>query len=136
MKPFEDYSPKSRFFWGREVELYKQQLVNEINEAKMSAYERELALAEVPMRVSAYGTKKNKKFKEERARLTAEFWKDARAELGYDQMLTEEGCKSLEVDAFNRGHAHGFSEIFYELECLVELLEAIVPHVKRKQRKT
>lgn len=72
----------------------------------------------------------NEPYHDERARLTAEFWDDARAELGYESFLAQEGVAALESKAYEDGHSAGFSEVFGCLSDLTEFARVIARNLK------
>lgn len=136
MKDWDYYSkPKAAYFSFEEEKAYKQKLTDEINESKMTAAERTKALAELKGKVRQYETEYNKPYKEEQAKLTDEFWADAREELGYESFLDEDGVTALESKAYEDGHSSGYSEVFCVLGNLVEFAEAIVKGAKKGKTK-
>lgn len=122
-----------RYMSGEELNQYRTQLLEEINNKPMTAAEREEALKQLPARVLEYQREQNAPYIEAAAELEREFWRDVREELGYDQFLTEAGVSVLEAEAYERGHSAGFSEIYNCMRGLVEFCRKIVQHAKRPE---
>lgn len=122
MKDFSYYSaPKEvKYFGFEEEQAYAKSLRDEINNKPMTAKEREDALNDVKHRVRVYIQEKNLPYNNALYALEQEFWKDARAELGYGDFLNDTGISLLEQKAYQDGHSSGFCEIFYYLSDLVD----------------
>lgn len=129
MKDFEYYSNPTAEYYPN-IKEYKQKMIDEINQSKMTAVERELALAELPKLVREHRIAVNKPYQEEKAKLTDEFWKDAREELGYEKILNKEGVQALESMAWEDEHAHGFASVFARLEELTDFVKVLVKNVQ------
>lgn len=75
-------------------------------------------------------------YHDDNARLRDEFFADARKELGYGDLLTDEGCQHLESQAWSDGHSGGYGDIFCALCDLCGLVEMLAkPGVWRKGEK-
>ena len=132
MKDFDSYRvPNDRYWSYGDKEAYRQQLINEINNDRLTEAERKLKLSKVPSLVREKESEVNKSAKEEQSQLERKFWDDARKELGYTSYLTDDGIKKLERMAYERGHSNGYSQVFYELQDLNDFLNDIINHLKR-----
>lgn len=77
--------------------------------------------------------KQHAAYREDVDRLVAEFWFDARAELGYTDFLEPEGYHCIEETAWDIGHSGGFAEVFGVLSDLAAVARKIVKHgIKEK----
>jgi len=132
MKNWEYYNkPKDIEYFGyEEKKAFEKALLDEINNSPMTAAEREEALANVKKQVVAHVNEQNKPYREAAAKLQAEFWADAREDLGYDDFLTKKGVEILESKAYEDGHSSGFSEIYGHLQDLTDFCQKIVENHK------
>ena len=88
--------------------------------------ERTELLVDVKRKVREYVHEQNEPFREAQRKLTAEFWEDARKELGYTEFFTDVQVKILEDKAYEEGHAYGFSSIFERLKDLVGFIQIFI----------
>jgi hypothetical protein len=131
MKNLDYYSDvKAKYLSYEERKAYEDNLINQINNEKLTLEERKEKLKEVKAKVREYEKEYNKEYSEQVQNLTGEFWQDIREELGYDQILNEDGCRFFESEAYERGHAYGFSSIYSEAQDLMTFLEGVVCHLK------
>lgn len=72
------------------------------------------------------------KYREEDQRLYELFFEDCRKELGYDKWMTPKGVAMLETEAWGRGHANGYSEVWSYLHDLDIFAKAIANDVIAK----
>jgi hypothetical protein len=128
MKPWEYYKePKNVAFFGfKEQKEFKDKLIAQINDQPLTANQRTSELATVNRRAADHFKEMNRPYNEAKTALTNEFWVDARAELGYQRFLTNEGVAFIELKAYEDGHSHGFSEIYSKLSDLVEFAEKVI----------
>lgn len=101
------------------------EMINEINQNRLTADERKAELNAVSARVSDWFKEAIKPYNEEIKNLEEEFWADCREEFGYDQYLNEEAVKVLEHQAYEDGHSAGFPEIYACLSSLSDLAEKL-----------
>jgi len=92
----------------------------------MTKEQRLEAYQDADRQVQEHAYAQNQKHREEASRLSDEFWRDACNVLKYDQILTDEGVAQLENEAYSRGHAHGFSEVYIHLADLVDLTVQLI----------
>lgn len=114
------------YFGYEECKALTEQLTTEINNAPMTATERQTALAGVKKRVQDHAAEQNKPYMEAKAKLEEEFWADAREELGYTEFLSPEGVSALEYKAYEDGHSSGHPEVFCQLQGLVDFARKMV----------
>lgn len=114
------------YFGYEESKAFENDLRAKINDAPMTAKEREVALADVKRQVREHAAEQNKPYNEAKGKLEAEFWADAREELGYTEFLNDEGVSALEYKAYEDGHSSGFPEVFCQLQSLVDFCQKIV----------
>lgn len=105
------------------ISEFKKLKLKEINEQKMTAAERDLAISELENLCAKKIKENTEEYKKERDKKKNEFWKDCREYLGYDKILTYNGCHILEKFAWSLGHSNGFEEVF---NCLSDLDDLIV----------
>lgn len=65
-------------------------------------------------------------YRKEDARLKDEFFNDAREDLGYGSLYSENQCLLLESHAWDAGHAEGFQNVFWHLEDLDCFLDGFI----------
>lgn len=128
MKDFKYYSTVPVLYPDRNE--YAKSLRDRINNNLMTAKQREDALANVDRDTAAWFLKQSLPYNAAQAALENEFWADCRKDLGYDELLTDDGCNALEGEAWNRGHSAGFSEVYGELMNLVALTQILAKNIK------
>lgn len=128
MKNWEYYKePKGIVYFGyHEEKAFREGLIAEINDKKLTADQRKKELDDVNKRVREHVIEQNKPYNIAKGALNQEFWADARAELGYESFLTTAGVEYLESKAYEDGHSSGHSEIFSKLGDLIEFAEKII----------
>jgi hypothetical protein len=129
MKPFDYYSTNTVPYPS--LQEYKRKRREEIDNTPMTTAEREQAKNKLHVEAKDWFVAASAPYNEERRRLDAEFWADCLAELGYDKFLNNEGCGVLEAEAWERGHAWGYSEVFNCLCGLVDFVTRIVDTMKK-----
>lgn len=123
MKDWDYYNkPKSECFSFSEV---KREIKRHINATPMTAQERHDAFADMEASARRIVDEKNRPYDEEKAALDAEFWRDAREEIGYGKMLNEKQIGILESKAWQDGHSAGYSEVFIHLQDLGDFIQDI-----------
>lgn len=123
MKDWEYYStPKAEYFSFSEV---KNEIKKHIDATPMTAEERKNAISDMGASARRVIDEKNRPYNEEKAALDAEFWRDAREEIGYGESLNEAQISVLENKAWEDGHSAGYSEVFIQLQDLVDFLDEI-----------
>ncbi len=113
--------------YEQEQEILKQ-LIEEINNTPLTALEREKRLKDVKRIVREKVAEIEAPAKEKQAKLTEEFWQDARDDLGYSDWLTPEGQSKLESKAYEEGHSSGYLEVYYKLTELSDFLSDMKNH--------
>lgn len=132
MQDLDSYRVPNEEYWPYEArKAYERALIDEINLERLTAAERQEKLREVPKRVREKGNEMDKPPREKQRALDAQFWRDAREEIGYDSYLTQEGVSKFEAKAYEDGHAHGYPEVFSKLQDLDEFLCTVKDHFKR-----
>jgi len=137
MKNWDHYrEPKNVSYFGyEETKAFEAALRAEINFDKpLTAAAREKALADVKRQVREHAAEQNKPYNEAKGKLEAEFWADAREELGYEAFLTAEGVSALEYKAYEDGHSSGHSEVFSQLQDLADFAEKMTKAAKNVAR--
>lgn len=123
MKDWEYYSsPKAEYFSFSDV---KREIKKQIDATPMTAEERRHAIADLGARARRIIDEKNKPYNEQQAALDAEFWRDAREEIGYGESLNEKQIGVIERKAWSDGHAHGYCEVFIHLQELSDFLDLL-----------
>ncbi len=128
MKSWEYYNenphayPRSREF--------KDKLLADIANQRLTEAERQAALADVPRHVNERIKAAAAPYNAHAAKLEAEFWDDAREELGYEKFLLPAGVSALEYEAYQHGHSAGFCEIYGCLCDLSALAKVLVENKK------
>lgn len=130
MRDWPYYTAPTAKYHGYEKELAAQ-LRREIDETPMTAAQREKALKEMTSKVRERLRELNKPHQDEQSRLDAEFWRDAREELGYGKLVAEAGLGVIEGEAYERGHSSGYSEIYNCLLSLIDFVGRLAPHIKK-----
>jgi hypothetical protein len=126
MKDFNYYNTtNTEYLTYQQKEDYRQKLIDEINSEKLTADERIAKLDKVKKQVDNHERTYNKDARAEESRKKREFWEDAREELEYTEWLTEDAIMVLENKAWEDGHSSGYSEVFYQLQELVEFSEKL-----------
>jgi len=106
----------------------KNRLKDAIAEQRLTAKEREEALAAIPSEARKVFTVENAPFVEDSNKLQDQFWCDCRQELGYPKLLDEKGIDLVESWARDNGHSSGFSAVYDCLERITEFLSEIRGH--------
>lgn len=117
MKEWSYYDkPKNVEYYGYDYqESYKRDEIKRINDTKLTVSEREVMLINLKQQIREHMRELNEPYNAACRALTAEFWEDARQELGYHLHLTPEGISKLESKAYEEGHAYGYSEVYHHL---------------------
>jgi len=126
MKSFGYYKQTNLPYFGRFDSDYGKKLIKEINDSSMTSQERIDALNGVDVKVRDYCKELNKPYNDAKDRLEAEFWKDAREDLGYTDFLNEVGVSTLESKAWEDGHAYGFHDVYLHLSELTDFARKII----------
>ena len=122
MKNWDYYrAPNIEYFGYEQSKEYRDKLVYEIDNERLTAAERKIRLDAVKKLVRDHERHMNSPYDAELKRLKEEFWDDAREELGYCSWLTDDGVLSLENKAYEDGHGE-LSEFFRYLRELSEWL--------------
>lgn len=129
MKDWDYYSGNDHEYPDRSA--YRAKLKQEINDTPMTAEQRNKALNQLQRKVAEWFTEASQPYEECRMARLNEFWKDCREELGYDEYLEPAGIAALEEAAYERGHGHGFYDIFHALEELDDLARVLVKNLKQ-----
>jgi hypothetical protein len=121
VKDFEEYKTKLSFPCSRDIEA---ELRLTIANTPMTEKQRLTALQKLPEAIRQKMATASIPYREDVARLEAQFWLDCREDMGYDQWLDGEGMEILErtvgYSAIN--HADTYSRL-YELVHLTERLK-------------
>jgi acyl-CoA thioesterase len=128
MKDWEYYSIPEDFYYPDKCK-FREKLVKEIDEKRLTAAERKEELAKVNELVNEWFLIEVKPYQEECRKRENEFWIDCREDLGYDTLLNAKGVELLEAYAYERGHSSGFSEIYCELVEVSELVAELAEHI-------
>lgn len=129
MKPFDYYNTIPVEYPSRVA--ISVALTNKIDGTPMTKEQREAAYADAVVEVDEIFKAKLAEYRKAEAILRDQFFEDCREELGYDDFLTEEGCKLLENMAWEESHHAGFSEIYWELCDLVPNVQKLIQHSKK-----
>lgn len=126
MKDFEYYTtvnaPLLRF---EDCKAYERRLRREIDDAYLTAAERAAQTLAVKQRVHKYAESFNAEYRAEERRLVDEFWRDARAELGYQRFLDADGVQLLESRARALSSYRDFDTLFDHLQTLARFAESV-----------
>lgn len=119
MKPFEYYTCKVPY---PDTASLKKQLAKDIDEAQLSTAER----ANLILHLNEFVKEKLKPefdaYNAGQKAIDAEFWADARADLGHTDFLTVRGVGIVEAKAYELGHSSGYSEIY---GCLIDVVDFV-----------
>lgn len=126
MKSFDYYRVPNEEYWGYEAkEAFKKALKEEIDSTPLTAIERQEKLKEIPSLAREEEKKQNEAPRARQRELDAEFWADARAELGdYPDAVWAVICS----EAYDQGHAYGYSEVYGKLVDITNFVDKIRPH--------
>jgi hypothetical protein len=113
------------YYGGSYLQKVRNESAEAINKQLLTAADRERLLKELIPEINKQITELNKPYYAARRKRDAEFYADARESLGYDKFLNETGVALVQGHAYQRGHAGGYSEIYYELSEITELLEKL-----------
>ena len=127
MKEFDYYKTNPHEYPNRFE--YRKKLIDEIDNTPLTKDQRKAELDKVDERVREWFKEAVKPHSTEASRLESEFWQDCRDDLGYPSYLDEAGVGIIEHEAYEEGHAYGFSQVFSELEKLDEFLTKIKDHI-------
>ena len=129
MKNFDYYSkPHATYPNLRDIKAKLREL---INETPMTADQRDVAMGNLCDEGREEFNKQAMPYNVELAKLDAEFWDDAREDIGYDDFLTDKGVLMIQSEAYDRGHSRGFSCVFGELSKLACFAENIIKESKK-----
>lgn len=128
MKPFEYYGTNTVKYPNKSIWLLNRTKV--INAYRMTETERTDALREARSDADEWFREEVKPYNNRANELISEFWRDVREDLGYDDFLNEQGCQSLEKQAWSDSHSGGFSDTYNAASNLCDFAREIVKHVK------
>ena len=128
MKDFDYYRTNKHEY--HDTYFVKRNLKKELDQIPLTVEDRKKREVEISSIAIAEAKKLNQPYHVEQQRLQAEFWADAREDIGYDKYLNEEGVNILESAAYDRGHSGGYADTFSVLEKLADLYERLRPHDK------
>lgn len=132
MKDFDYYRVPNDEYWGYKAkEALRKELEATINLTPLTADERTEKLKEVPSVLREVEKEKNAAPRARQAALDEEFWVDARAECGNDG-YTEGAWQVVKNEAYERGHAYGYAEIYSKLVDIGEFVDRLLPHLIEK----
>lgn len=130
MKNFDDYRVSNEAYWGWEAKkAFREALEAEINSTPLTAHEREEKLKEVPKLVREKEAEMNKASRELQSKLDGEFWTDAREDLDSSRSYPDAVWSAICAEAYDRGHAYGYSEIYSKLVDITDFVDKIRPHL-------
>lgn len=109
----------------------KRELIYDIDQQRLTAEERRVALADAPIKARAWFNEAIKPYREAERKLQEEFWADCREDLGYDKFLGPKGVAALEGKAWEDGHAHGFYDVYNHLSELCDLVVVLFSDHKK-----
>ena len=107
-------------------DILSNQMRQAINDAPLTATDRDMKLKSLKADVMAIVVERNKPYHAAVAALKEEFWTDCREELGYQKRLSPKAVAILEQKAWDDGHDMGYSEVFSKLEELVEFADQMI----------
>ncbi len=128
MKDFSYYNSvpdDTPYYGGEYCRNIRKKAVEEIDNRPLTTADRVRLLKEIEPEITKQVAELNKSYYEARRKRDAEFYADARESLGYDKFLNETGVALVQGYAYERGHSGGYSEIYYELSEITELLEKL-----------
>lgn len=135
MKNFDYYRVPNEAYWGYEAKkAFREALEAEINSTPLTAHEREEKLKEVPKLVREKEAEMNAAPRARQSELDAEFWADARAEFWanvrdeLDNDYPDAVWSAICAEAYDRGHAYGYPEIYSKLVDITSFVDKIRPH--------
>lgn len=124
MKDFDYYRVPNGHYWDYESKTaFRKAFIDEINSTPLTAAEREKKLKEVPSLVREKDAEMNKPARDRQVILDAEFWADAREDCGY---YSDAVWKIICSEAYDQGHAYGYSEIYSKLVDITEFVDKIL----------
>ena len=127
MKDFDYYRVSNEEYWGYKAQkAFREALEAEINSTPLTAAERKEKLKEVPSLVREEADRQNEAPRARQSKLDSEFWADARDELDND--YPDAVWSAICAEAYDRGHAYGYSEIYSKLVDITDFVDKIQPH--------
>lgn len=137
MKDWSYYEkPQGVEYYGYDYrEKYKADEIRRINDTKLTTHERAALLDQLKAKIREHMRELNEPYNAACRDLAVEFWEDARQELGYCQHLTPEGVSKLESQAYEEGHAYGYSEVYHHLRELWDFFISLSSEYSAKPRK-
>jgi len=123
MKDYTEYQTRVAYPDSR---AKKAELLAEIANERLTQVERDTKIAAVPQLVKTWFSSAVQPHYADQQRLTEEFWRDCREDLGYDVFLTKKGVSILEAQAWDEGHANGLPSVYEAASRLAEFAEKIV----------
>lgn len=127
MKDFDYYKTNIHEYPNRFE--YRKKLIDEIDNTPLTKEQHKVELDKVDGKVRDWFKEAMKPHSAEASKLDREFWADCREELGYDKYLNETGVAMLERQAYEDGHAYGYSEVFSKLQDLEQFVDEIRRHL-------
>lgn len=126
MKDFSYYSTTATTPAAYETFLasYNNTHMTALDEEELTRGEYGRRLAALAADIKELRRKYAEAYRDARAVLKQEFWQDARVALGYGD-LPSSVISALESEAWDRGHSHGYSEVFNELRSVVEFVRKV-----------
>lgn len=138
MKDWDYYEGLDIPYYGlEEKRAYHDQLMKEIDDTPMTSQERLSARSKAMEQADARGEQENAPRLALLFRRQEEFWRDARAELGYADWLGEEGARLLEEKAQEGKVDEDYLDTeaaFEELRWLMNLVRCLRPHLKEEEK--
>lgn len=128
MKDWDYYEkPKDIQYFGYDYQRqYKESEIEKINNTRLTTPERVHLISKLDQQIRDHMREKNAPYNAACAKLTKEFWEDARRDIGYAEHLTPQGISRLESKAYEDGHPYGYSEIYSNLRELWYFVSSMV----------
>jgi aspartokinase len=127
VKDFEYYQePEVEYFTHADRRDMAAKLQQQIDNERMTLQERQEAVKAAQKEVEAAANAQNALYLARGEELQAEFWADAREELGYNKLFNEEGCKLLESAAWDKDRGYAFEDTFAGLKVQLDFVKQII----------
>jgi hypothetical protein len=122
MKSWDQYRI-SEHFHRPSLSAIRKELQASLDEQPLTKAARAAAEEALKVQAKERYDKEMKPYREEEQRLIEMFWTDVREEMGYNEaMLNPAQVSLLEARAWEKGHSGGLSDVYCQLEDLVEFV--------------